>query len=1264
MPTLRINQSRDTSGKHQLRLLLSGVPGQADLGAEASFAFELTDQEREQLRWYLEDYLQNPHDPAPAIARRIERRMAELGEQLFQAVFKSSEDGGDLWAGLRPQLHNTRIEISASVRDVEAIPWELLRDSKTDTAFALHAPAFIRARHGTARPVQLPNLPAPEGGKIRILLVICRPGGRADVPFRSVASRLVKGLTEQSRERYQLDVLRPPTFGRLAEVLRAAKADGKPYHVVHFDGHGAYFETPDKSRIAGWLKKLGMIMLSGPREGSHGYLLFENADAEEKAELVDGPTLGELLYEAQTPVLVLNACRSAHADPLEKPEDEGDAKEGSGSAAPPNAPATKDDPHHQVRAFGSLAQEVIDKGVAGVVAMRHNVYVVTAAQFVADLYGALAHGQSLGEAATYSRKQLAANPNRSIAYDPIPLQDWSVPVVFEAAPIQLFPKSKTGGGGLRIAVPGAGGPKDAARGEGLDPTLPPTPDAGFFGRDETLLALDRAFDRHTVVLLHAFAGSGKTAASAEFARWYHETGGLRDGGGGSGPVLFTSFEHHTPLRSVLGHFGRVFGPWLEKDAGVDWPALTETEQMRDVALQVMRQVPILWVWDNVEPVHGFPCGSKSDWSKEEQDELLDFLRTARGTKAKFLLTSRRPEDDWLGELPRRIEVPPMPMTERVQLARAIVEKRGGKFSAVKDWRPLLRFTQGNPMTITVLVRQALKENRTSKESIREFVEQLRAGEAQFEDEEEEGRSKSLGASLRYGFDAAFDEIERQRLALLHLFQGFVDVDALRWMGSLEKTTGEDYSLWVAKGLTREDWIGLLDRAADIGLLTAHGGGYYSIHPALPWFFKSLFDKYYPGDTDESLPDNPQSKALRAFVEAMGALGDHYFWQYEEGNRDVIAALEAEEANLLHARRLARALGWHDPVTSAMQGLRMLYYHTGRRRDWRRLVEEIVPDFIDPETDGPLPGREEKWSLVTEYRVLLAEETRDWAEAERLQSVCVEWDRRCAAPFLEKVVEKLDDKERNTIRTLAASLHELGQIQRERGEAECVKHYKESLELAERIGDQAGAAACAFNLGRAYQGDGVPALRDLDQAETWYHRSLELHAEGDRFGRAKCLGQLGLVAFVRFQEARAAKRPEGEILHWIVEAARLYHEALDLTPENAIADRAVVEGQLGSIYGDVGDLDRALTHHRESIRLEETQGNLFGAAMTRFNVALALANAGRFADALDYARAALRNFETFGPRATAEIEETQGLIARIEEAMRREKEKQGTEEAIG
>ena len=62
-------------------------------------------------------------------------------------------------------------------------------------------------------------------------------------------------------------------------------------------------------------------------------------------------------------------------------------------------------------------------------------------------------------------------------------------------------------------------------------------------------------------------------------------------------------------------------------------------------------------------------------------------------------------------------------------------------------------------------------------------------------------------------------------------------------------------------------------------------------------------------------------------------------QYEGGNRGVIGPLALEEANLLHARRAARRHGWWGRVTSAMQGLRVLYEYQGRtpngRGWWRR-----------------------------------------------------------------------------------------------------------------------------------------------------------------------------------------------------------------------------------------------------------------------------------------------------------------------------------------
>ncbi|MCK5109551.1 MAG: CHAT domain-containing protein, partial [Methanosarcinales archaeon] len=424
------------------------------------------------------DFLQYPHDPAPRIAARIEERMAEIGTKLFKALFHSSDDARDLWAPLRARLNETRIEIVTKVAESTTLPWELIRDPKTDTPLPLRARSFVHAHPQAA---QVPKIPETDAGPIRILLVICRPGGRDDVPFRSVASHLVKGLSEDTRTLFQLDVLRPPMFEQLGRILRRAKANGKPYHIVHFDGHGGY--------------------VNAAQSGSHSRLLFENPVAGDNRQLVDGTALGKLLAETGVPVLVLNACRSAYADP---------------PPAPVATESKSDDPHLQVRAFGSLAQEVMDAGAAGVVAMRYNVYVSTVAQFMADLYAELIMGRTLGEAVTFCRKQLADTR------ETCSIEDWSVPVVYEAAPISLFPAPDTSDVLTITLNEDQGAP---SRGD-LDPKLPKIPDAGFFGRDETILALDRAFDTQKIVLLHAYAGSGKTVTTGEFARWYALTGGV------------------------------------------------------------------------------------------------------------------------------------------------------------------------------------------------------------------------------------------------------------------------------------------------------------------------------------------------------------------------------------------------------------------------------------------------------------------------------------------------------------------------------------------------------------------------------------------------------------------------------------------------------------------------------------------------------------------------------------------------------------------
>ena len=74
------------------------------------------------------------------------------------------------------------------------------------------------------------------------------------------------------------------------------------------------------------------------------------------------------------------------------------------------------------------------------------------------------------------------------------------------------------------------------------------------------------------------------------------------------------------------------------------------------------------------------------------------------------------------------------------------------------------------------------------------------------------------------------------------------------------------------GHTRADGIARLDRAADIGLLTALGSGYYRIQPSLPWYFRQLYGTADPAAT---------RRAEAAYCTSIARLGAYYQRQYRE-----------------------------------------------------------------------------------------------------------------------------------------------------------------------------------------------------------------------------------------------------------------------------------------------------------------------------------------------------------------------------------------------
>ncbi|MGO9566439.1 MAG: hypothetical protein ACLP5H_02750 [Desulfomonilaceae bacterium] len=655
----------------------------------------------------------------------------------------------------------------------------------------------------------------------------------------------------------------------------------------------------------------------------------------------------------------------------------------------------------------------------------------------------------------------------------------------------------------------------------------------------------------------------------------------------------------------------------------------------------------------MEPVAGFPEGIESAWTAVEQNELADFLKQLKednATQVKILLTSRRDEQKWLGGIPHRVPMLRMSLADAASLAFRLGKEKGIKRAEIAAWQPLLDYCAGNPFTLRVVAGQAMKRGLRGKKQIEQFIQAVRDGEQGIEDADEaEGRDKSLTASLNYGFLNAFNEDELPVISLLHLFQGTVVVEVLEFMGK-----AADPALPEVQGKSKEHLTSILRRASDIGLLTHLVLTWYSIHPALPWFLRKLFAEHYNGRGRRSTAET----ALRAWVVAVGKLGIYYHDQFLDGKRGVIQFLALEEANLLHARRIARGHRWWPAVIGTMQGLRCLYEYQGRGVEWARLVTEIVADF-STDDDAPVPGLEDFYVQIMEYRVgLILNLEHDLTRAIALQERLVGWARRQAATALALSEDApLDQGQRHFIRNLGAVVFQLGAIISEQGSGQCVRYYDEANRCYKRVKEVAGESICHFNLGNAYLQ--IPDIRDVDAAEAEYQRALNLCDPHDALGRSRCIDQIGLVHRERFEEARRRGEPSDTLLrHWQV-AEQHSQQALALCPPSAIVDLATVHAHLGNLYSDFGKMEVAQAHIEKALEILQPTGDRCHTGKLRHNMAAVYGTAAHreklparkrdlFLRSQDYARAALRDFQHYQCRCAADEAKARKLLDDIEE----------------
>lgn len=460
----------------------------------------LEKQERDDLRWYLEEYWQWPYEGFAQRGKQVEAMLVNIGKRLYKTVFGSFEATSILqtWR-LQPEAER-QISFLSNIPRALSLPWELLHDEHGFLVLRTRNPVSILRRLPQS---ELSMFSTPFTPPLRVLLVTARPDEAGFIDPRGIARELLDEVHEHIEQgTIAVDFLRPPTLS----ALRARLSDSKrpSIHILHFDGHGTFDEQMDDK---------DELRLSG---GKQGMLIFENDEG--KRDLVKADDLALVLQDSGVRLAVLTACQSAMG--------------------------SEDD------AFSSVAARLIRGGVDAVAAMSASVLVASATRYVEAFYRELAKGMPAATAQERARQALHDDPRRHIhrrsGYKegkPVELHDWWLPHFYQQRPLALQPtmpshKRKKQQTSIPISR--------------MNTEMPTEPRYGFGGRARELLTIERSLLHSKMVVISGFGGVGKTAVAREAADWFTRTG-MYD------RACFISFEHGEDATWLLSTLGTYLG---------------------------------------------------------------------------------------------------------------------------------------------------------------------------------------------------------------------------------------------------------------------------------------------------------------------------------------------------------------------------------------------------------------------------------------------------------------------------------------------------------------------------------------------------------------------------------------------------------------------------------------------------------------------------------------------------------------------------------
>src|SRR5438309_1704853 len=116
----------DKAGDSRFRVQYTDAVGK-ECGVAVDFTPFLTEDDYENLRWYLEEYMDLPDGGAVVRAEGIERQLHQWGRRLYDALFAAPENRALLQELLKSE-EPRELTIATDQSALLRLPWELLAD--------------------------------------------------------------------------------------------------------------------------------------------------------------------------------------------------------------------------------------------------------------------------------------------------------------------------------------------------------------------------------------------------------------------------------------------------------------------------------------------------------------------------------------------------------------------------------------------------------------------------------------------------------------------------------------------------------------------------------------------------------------------------------------------------------------------------------------------------------------------------------------------------------------------------------------------------------------------------------------------------------------------------------------------------------------------------------------------------------------------------------------------------------------------------------